>query len=77
MKDKEKQIEEMAKDIQTLKDRISELEKENSKLKQFPERLKEKLEESNCINNGLWLVDTQVLIDETLKEIINKGDDKQ
>jgi DNA-binding transcriptional MerR regulator len=40
-------------------------------LKQFAERLKEKLEESNFINNGLWLVDTQVLIDETLKEFIN------
>ena len=43
----------------------------NDSLKQFAEKLKEKLEESNFINNGLWLVDTQVLIDETLKEFIN------
>ena len=42
-------------------------------LEQFAERLKEKLEESNFINNGLWLVDTQVLIDETLKEYYQKN----
>ena len=44
----------------------------NSKIEKFAEMLKEKLEESNFINNGLWLVDTQVLIDETLKEFINE-----
>lgn len=43
---------------------------EKNLVQQFAERLKEKLEESNCINNGLWLVDTQVLIDETLKECL-------
>ena len=43
-----------------------------TELKQFSEMLKEKLEESNFMNDGLWLVDTQVLIAETLKDCLNK-----
>ena len=58
----------------TITDLLNEQEfYETEKLKQFGEMLKEKLEESNFINNGLWLVDTQVLIDETLKEFINES----
>lgn len=57
--------------VKMMKDTAYDCVKE-AELKQFAERLKEKLEESNFINNGLWLVDTQVLIDETLKECINE-----
>ena len=61
-------------DIQEqLKDRIAELENENVKqLKQFAERLKEKLKEKVNADNVDVFIECAKLSDETLKEFINE-----
>jgi hypothetical protein len=64
---------EYLREMQRLKDRVAELEKENKEqLKQFAERLIEKLKEKVNADNVDVFVECAKLSDETLKEFTNE-----